>query len=222
MATVLTIVESKRGCGYRSSGANGYGIYLMGGELSAPCGLLPHVLTVCPCCGAGIKPARGWTWITPDLFGEPVDDGCGNSWCNQCPIGIGRNWQKAGLLWIGGKFYPDAHSFQNEARTMGISRKIAQIPHDFEIGETWVFFAHRKGKAWINQDMEEEWQPAIFSAFKPTHIDLVIDDPNDVPDYAERLQEKWGEEKVRIVKVVRDIDTQQEMDFDGERQRQTA
>ena len=94
---------------------------------------------------------------------------------------------------------------------MGISRKISAIPNDFEIGETWVFFAHRKGRIWINEDNKEEWCPAIFSACKPTHIDMVIDDENDIPEYCERLQERHGPEKIRIVKVIRDYETQEKI-----------
>lgn len=212
MATVTVSVEVERGCGYRNSGPNGYGIYLMGGELSAPCGLLPHVLDVCPCCGAGVKPARGWTWIEPGLFRNIPED-CGNDWCRLCPLSVRSSWKRAGLIWIGERFYKTAQEFSSEARALGVSRKLRAIPHDFVIGETWVFFAHRKGKIWINEDNKEEWRPAIFTAFLPFHIDLVIDDPDDIPDYCERLQEKWGEDKVRIVKVVRDYETQREMDL---------
>ena len=209
MAVVTVSVEGERGCGYRTPGTNGFGIYLMADELSAPCLMLPYELTVCPCCGQGIKPARGWTWIEPDLFGPPVEvSDCGVFYCRSCPVGLGRTWERAGLLWIGERFYSTGYSFTSEAQSMGISRKISALPRDFEIGETWVFFAHRKGEIWINEDKEEEWLPAIFSACKPTHIDLVIDDENDIPEYCERLQERYGPERVRIVKVVRDCDTQ--------------
>ena len=52
-------VEAKRGCGYRKVG----GLYLVSDGLGIPCDRLPITLEVCPCCGAGIKPARGWTWV---------------------------------------------------------------------------------------------------------------------------------------------------------------
>ncbi len=62
----ITVIknESKRGCGYRKQG----GLYLMAGGPSAECGKLPLELTVCPCCGAGIKPARGWTWVNAEAL----------------------------------------------------------------------------------------------------------------------------------------------------------
>ena len=57
---IQTIVnESERGCGFRKKG----GLYLVSEGLAAPCGKLPIPLTVCPVCGQGIKPSRGWTWI---------------------------------------------------------------------------------------------------------------------------------------------------------------
>jgi hypothetical protein len=54
-------IEQKRGCGYRQVG----GLYLVSGKLSAPCDRLPFELSVCPCCGAGVKFTRGFTWIEP-------------------------------------------------------------------------------------------------------------------------------------------------------------
>jgi hypothetical protein len=62
--------EGERGCGRRKPG----GIYLMGGKPSMPCGRLPFPLDRCPACDHGIKPSRGFTWISPrSLFGELVN-----------------------------------------------------------------------------------------------------------------------------------------------------
>jgi len=58
--------EGPRGCGWRSAGQEGVGIYLMGGLLAEPCERLPFPLHECRTCGGGIKPSRGWTWIEPD------------------------------------------------------------------------------------------------------------------------------------------------------------
>jgi hypothetical protein len=58
-------VEAKRGCGHRKVG----GLYLVSGDTFVYCDRLPFKLDVCPCCGGGIKQARGTTWIQPlDLF----------------------------------------------------------------------------------------------------------------------------------------------------------
>ena len=223
---VTISVEKGRGCGYRKPGKNGVGIYLVGPSPGSPCGRLPFVLDVCPCCSQGIKQSRGWTWIEPRLlFGEPpVDDivparpecaeRLGSSLmrrngldlvqltCSTCPVGGGTPTGKHGLIWVGEKFYDSPQSFLGEAAQMGISRKLAALPRGFKLGETWVYLAHRKAVQKINPP-----QPGIFSVFKPTGVDLVIDDENEVPERATKLAESLGD-GVRIVKVVRDTATQ--------------
>lgn len=76
---VQTIIETKRGCGYRSPGKDGIALYLMGKGNFESCERLPFPLTVCPCCGGGIGFFRGFKWIIPkQLFNpinEPVCDG---------------------------------------------------------------------------------------------------------------------------------------------------
>jgi len=181
-------IEAKRGCGYRKVG----GIYLVGGEGMHPCDRLPIELTVCPCCGGGIKQTRGWTWIDPvKLLGDdhPIcKGGCG---CNRgCPVCFPSlhfpDGKKAGLLWIGEQFYPTPADFLAEGVAQRISRRISAIPRDFKIGETYVFFAHPKviakpkvtaqnGLFSDSQDaVEVEWAPAIFSGFMPSRIERIV------------------------------------------------
>jgi hypothetical protein len=178
-------IEAARGCGFRKVG----GLYLVGGELAAPCDRLPFALDVCPCCGAGIKYTRGWTWIDPvRLF-----DGDHESLCD-CGPGCPVCWPsihfdqesdepragQAGLLWIGEKFYSTPLDFLTEGMAQGISRRISTIPHHFKIGVTWVFFAHIK--AAIAQVRDEDglfkvysdFVPGIFAAFKPRRIERIV------------------------------------------------
>lgn len=135
-------VEAKRGCGYRKVG----GLYMVSGELSAPCGRLPLELHVCPTCHAGIKQARGWTWVKPrELLRDARQ--ChliAGTQCAGCPLDPDNLPERAGLLWIGEQFYPTPESFMQEAREQGISRRITAVPRDFKVGETWVLFAHPK------------------------------------------------------------------------------
>jgi hypothetical protein len=86
---IKTVVEKKRGCGYREPG----GLYLRTDGIGRVCGALPIELTVCPTCSQGIKPARGWTWINIAALVEVR--GCRNSeasnsaymdGCGDCPI----------------------------------------------------------------------------------------------------------------------------------------
>jgi len=176
-------IESKRGCGYRKVN----GIYLVGGKLSAPCDRLPFKLEICPCCGAGIKFSRGFTWIEPaKLFGgNHAKEEC--TCVGRCPVCMPEDLfeprsmngfetaetyppeYNAGLLWIGEKFY-SPESFNEEASEMGISRRINTIPHDFELGKTWIFFAHKKA---IKND-DDTFTPAIISAFRPNKIEKIV------------------------------------------------
>jgi hypothetical protein len=68
---IQTRTEGARGCGYRKPG----GLYLVSGELSEPCPLLPFETSVCPTCGEGIRPARGFTWVDGAKFIPPVVHG---------------------------------------------------------------------------------------------------------------------------------------------------
>lgn len=216
MPAIVTSIEQGRGCGYRKpSKSTGIGIYLMGGAHGDACGRLPFPLSVCPCCSSGIKPARGWTWIVPrQLFAFPPERACApqrsngrfiKTPCSTCPLGLGTPEGRHGLLWVGEAFYPSPHDFMTEARRMGISRKVSAVPKGFVLGETWVYLAHRHALV----DIEgRTTQAGVFSIFKPHGIDIVIDPKaKEPPERALKLAEQFGE-RARIVKVVRDTDTQ--------------
>lgn len=132
-------VEQRRRCGYRKLG----GLYLVSGPGGMPCDRLPLELTVCPTCSQGIKQSRGWTWVDVAALVDGTHRGCGDEW--ECPFCFRPgDMGMAGLLWVGGKFYPSVKSFEDEARAMGISRRIAAVPRGFAAGKTWVLLAHPK------------------------------------------------------------------------------
>ena len=162
--SITTVVEGKRGCGYRKPG----GLYLRVDGRGWECGALPIPLDVCPCCGEGIKPSRGWTWIDMGKFAAKRE--CARTGgCGPCPLAdamIGR----AGLLWVGEQFYPTPEDWLKEASQMGISRRIKSVPHGFKVGETWVAMAHRKAIK-IGDD---KYQAAIFHVFCPSRIEYVV------------------------------------------------
>lgn len=132
-------VEAKRGCGFRKVG----GLYLVSGKYGMGCCKLPFPLTICPCCGQGIKQTRGWTWVDPGKLMGGMN--CTNDdqrvFC-PCAAPAARMGDKAGLIWIGRGFYPTPESFMREGAELGISRRINTIPRGFELGKTWVMFAH--------------------------------------------------------------------------------
>lgn len=175
---IRTIIEKKRGCGYRKPG----GLYLIGGGAFHTCGILPIALTVCPCCQTGIKPARGFTWTTPDLWKK---EECPDTNCKKCSPFFDKTIEKVGLMWVGEKFYPTGSDFTRESMQMGVSKRIAQIPKDLEIGKTWVLLAHRKPEA------------HIFGAFIPQRIEYVVRD-TDTPETIEAM-EKRGVTCVRVI-----------------------
>lgn len=206
MIEVPTLSETKRGCGFREPG----GLYLISDGEGEPCAKLPVRLETCPTCGHGIKPARAWTWIEPDALVNPEPHGDQHHRL-LCPLSTGI--ERCGLLWIGGSFYTPA-SFLDEAERMGISRRIPAVPRDYEVGETWVFLAHR----------EADWDPcpecgdgmpapecescqgagkvpvqAVFHVFRPTRVEYVVKG-DETEDELERLVQR-GIRPVRIERI---------------------
>jgi hypothetical protein len=157
-------------------------------------------LSVCACCGGGIKFSRGWTWIEPFKLlegdhgnttmvnNEPaITVGCGcASFCPVCYpsihfLTIGENFSsepiKAGLMWVGEKHY-STESFSKEANDLGISKRISAIPRGFKVGETWIFLAHKKAVenngSVIDDPDAPKYTPAIFTAFRPQRIERIV------------------------------------------------
>jgi hypothetical protein len=149
LAPVIAYKEFKRGCGYRKSGGT-YMVDLTPQEV--PTEGFPLELSVCPCCNAGIKFSRGFQWIQPRLlFGD-----------ESLP-------ERAGLIWIGGKFYPTPKHFVDEARTLGVSRRIATVPRGLVIGETRIYLAHLN--AFANSIPTKA---GVFAYFVPTKLQYVV------------------------------------------------
>lgn len=187
-------VEAKRGCGYRKVG----GLYMVGGGIGIPCDRLPFELSVCSCCGQGIKQARGWTWIDVgklfqgphfvikqnpipavsafvDVYRHLSPCECG-PFCPLCktPESLGR----AGLVWVGEKFYKTPAQFVNEGVAQGFSRRIKAVPQGFKIGETYVMLAHSKAVPVSGQNSngvaEYTYKPGIFYAWLPQTLEKIV------------------------------------------------
>lgn len=195
--TIHDRTEGKRGCGYRKGG----GLYLVSGGITMPCGRLPIPLVKCPCCSQGIKPSRGWTWVDADKLAESKV--CGRaSDCILCPLG--EPLGKAGLLWVGEKYYPTPGHFTAEAMASGVSRRLSQVPRDFHVGNTWVMLAHRKTCQERCPGCSERQilglcdeckgtgfvlTPGVFHLFVPTAIEYVVTDgesPAELQSLADR------------------------------------
>lgn len=197
---VPTLKEGPRGCGYRKGG----GMYLVSSGLGEPCERLPLPVEVCPTCGHGVKPARGFAWLNGEDFFAPahIEHG-GATHDKRCPLGTrpsvdgkapnivadriiaeatgfdDKDLSRMGLLWIGEKFYATVAHFTEEAARMGVSRRISQLPRDFEPGKTWVGLGHRKAISRITENKElgkaeVVFTPGIFRIFRPQRVEYVL------------------------------------------------
>lgn len=201
MANIETRIESARGCGYRKPG----GIYLVGGHAFNSCGMLPIPLTICPCCNAGIKASRGWTWVSKELLiTKPCKLEGKNGVCTGC---VWLKQEKLGLLWIGESFYATPAAFIAESNMAGVSRRLSNVPKNFVVGETWVVLAHSKAITEYNSKNEPVFTPGAFAIFRPSAIEYIVtgqESPGRLADL-----EKRG---FKLIKVIRDIDTQKTLE----------
>lgn len=219
---IRTSVEGKRGCGYRKLG----GMYLVSKATGKPCGKLPLPLGICPCCGSGVKQARGFTWINPKrLFhgvecmhddppeptpGEADDALFFKGYCKQvkCILADKKIPDRSGLIWIGGKFYKTPEAFNREADQMGVSRRIRFIPKGFKVGKDWIFLAHPKAiqititikNALGMMEDQIEYLPGVFSVFKPKTIEVIVSGGEEETDeYIDALVER-GLSPVKVIR----------------------
>lgn len=103
-------------------------------------------------------------------------------------------------MWVGEKYYRHPDEFTKESIAQGISKRIAQIPHDFEIGKTWIALAHLRAcqtTIHFENETKVQFDPGIFMVFKPTAIEYVVD-PNDSAEKLQRLENRG----ITLVKVV--------------------
>lgn len=197
MPEIRKSLEVKRGCGYRKPG----GLYLVSEGAGRPCGKLPLELDICPTCGGGIKPARGWTWIDGCELLKGIS--CSDGDCDTCPIStMGDEFKRTGLLWIGEKYYKTPNDWMVEADTLGVSRRISAVPREFVLGETWVFVAHRKAIVSINDDGDMEFAPGVFHIFQPTAVEYIL-----TGDETEEELESLEKRGLSLVDVIRADET---------------
>lgn len=195
-------MEQERGCGWRKVGA----MYLVGVDgMGRYCDRLPYPLEVCPVCGHGIKVGRGMAKINPlklfgkheELVGTIPDKETGQDkpvTTDICKDKIRPCWlcdpteETAYLMNVGERFYPSPEAFVKEGIAMGFSKRIAQIPKEFKIGETIVYLSHPKACV-IPEDrvipdiednpkdhfplLKEKYIKGIFTAFKPKAIERI-------------------------------------------------
>lgn len=189
-------VEAKRGCGYRKIG----GTYLVGGGIGVPCDRLPLALDVCPCCGQGIKQGMGWTWVDVAKLVQGPHVGLYESERSRifdlkipCPetekclfCGNPEAMGRAGLLWVGERFYKTPEAFIAEGVQMGFSKRIKAVPRGFKVGETYVLLAHPKAVpagpiqssshelVLTTDEARDKGKPGIFYIWKPQRVERIF------------------------------------------------
>jgi hypothetical protein len=154
---------------------------LVSGGTGRGCGKMPVELVICPTCDQGIKPHRGYGWIDPRALFEgrhcktPAD-------CASCPV-ADLNLEEVGpigTIWVGSRFYPTPASFLEEARELGISRRVPSVPKGLMAGVTWIALCHRQ----VPCGPDREPVPGIFYLFRPERIEKVITE-SDTRDQGE-------------------------------------
>nr|WP_293837746.1 hypothetical protein [uncultured Arsenicibacter sp.] len=158
--------EHKRGCGYRKKG----GFYFFCESGGKTCMKLPIQVSVCPCCGEGIQQTRGFKIVSSLLIDNTPckKAGCQISECR--PFGIQKQYY---LMWVGEKFYKTPAFFLDEAKRMGISKRLPEVPKNFVVGTDWVLLAHPK-TPFQDDSANMEFLPGIFAAFCPDRIEYVV------------------------------------------------
>jgi hypothetical protein len=206
-------VEAKRGCGYRRVG----GLYVVSGPLGSPCGRLPMELSICPTCHSGIHQARGWTWVHPAKLLENagrcfVGAAYMNTYCSGCPAspaGLMHMGERAGLLWVGGQFYPEAEDFMREARELGVSRRLSALPRGLDFDKHWVLIAHPRAvfrKLTPDEITSGEFEdavpgvddvpwahfPGVITLFRPRAIEKIVTETQSKDELAMSVLAKRG------------------------------
>jgi len=83
-------------------------------------------------------------------------------------------------MWVGESFYKTPEDFIKEAEAMGIAKRIPVIPKRLVLGKTWVLLAHKKVPFYPILEKAEPlraeptYKKAIFYAFKPKAIEMLI------------------------------------------------
>jgi hypothetical protein len=195
---IRTVVEGARGCGYRKEG----GLYLVSGQPSEPCPLIPYPLESCPHCGSGIKPSRSFTWITPSVIIPASEHGL-SLHNDACPLGTARRFSDgtgvAGFAAI--NFRDHGHKMGERAGLIWVGvvlahRKAIRVIEEATI--TGVSMTERGSEVDGTVD-KESFVPGAITMFRPHAIEYVVKG-TETEEEIEAL-EKRG---LTLVKVVRD------------------
>ncbi len=95
------------------------------------------------------------------------------------------------LMWVGSIYYPTADVYIEEAKRLGVCKRMGKLPHSLVPGKSKVFLAHDDG---LNGE------GFIFGYFIPERIEYLIPDEADIPETLEGKVcwvGEWGDEEER-------------------------
>ena len=194
--------EGIRGCGYRKIG----GLYLVSDpSAQLECDALPLPIEACDCCGFEPPFSRNFQWIHTAYIAELSQrkhrkpEGCRcNVACPVCfaPTTLNVDSGKYGFMYVSKRAYTPP-SFVKEAVTMGVSKRIPDIPKGLVLGKTLVLLAHNKVPTNFNLSQtnglaakEPEYMTAIFYGFIPQRVELLVWKGQYTNDELLQLKEK--------------------------------
>ena len=203
-------VEQRRSCGYRKVGAT----YLIGVGVIADCDRLPYPLKGCPVTGrecpfgGGIKLSRAITRLENPAaaFGDHKNCTEKRDYCSMCK----PSSELAFIMVVGEKYYSTPGDFLDEARTMGISKRIKSLPRGFKIGSTVVYLVHKAaimkiddspkqaempvvngdGQGRLIDAPKKKYSPGIFSAFIPKWVEKLVWESELTDELKEQLEKR--------------------------------
>jgi len=174
--------EIERGCGFRKVGA----IYLVGEGLSTSCDMLPMKLEPCQCCGFRPSFSRNFQKLNSEYVNQRATIHFASEACTclqakpTCPLCFPLKTDSFGLMFVSSKAYTP-ENFIKEAKMIGVSKRIPEIPKGIRLNETWILLAYSKYPFHPKTEFEEtglkaepKLEPAVFYAFKPARIEMLI------------------------------------------------
>lgn len=197
-------IETKRGCGYRKIGA----LYLCGEYIHVPCDRLPLEVGSCPVCGSGVHFTRNTAEINPfRLWGDHKSCVCGLCFVCQPPDDVSF------IMGVGERYYTP-QSFLEEAKQIGISKRIPALPKKLQLGETVLYLSHKKAvevrqslavqaavgiaegidnpqMRLLEAEGEPEYRMGVFCAFIPRRVEMLIKE-SELTDKKRKELEKRG------------------------------
>lgn len=103
------------------------------------------------------------------------------------------------LMWVGRKYY-DEYSFIDEARRMGVSKRIPFIPFGLVPGKSVIYLAMKESTPVTRRTpygTETTYYDGVFYAFVPTGFELLMKESEATPD----IVKKYKERGITVVKV---------------------